>query len=137
MASNSQLPYETITHEIIGCSMKVHSFYGLGFPEVIYKRSLLVELENRNLRYRSEMEKDICYSGKFVGRRRLDLIVNEKILVEIKAIKELENSHYKQVLNYLNVFDLEVGLLINFGAESLQFKRLIRSKQSAKSSLNP
>ena len=67
----------------------------------------------------------------------MDLIVDDTVLVEIKAIRELENSHYKQVLNYLNVFDLEVGLLINFGAESLQFKRLIRSKQSAKSSSNP
>lgn len=137
MASISQLPYETITHQIIGCAMRVHSFYGLGFPEVIYKRSLLIELEDKNLRYRSEIEKDIYYSGKFVGKRRLELIVDDKISVEIKAIKELENSHYKQVLNYLNVFDLEVGLLINFGAESLQFKRLIRSKQSAKSASNP
>ena len=83
------------------------------------------------------MEKEIYYGGKFVGKRRLDLIVDDKILVEIKAIRELENSHYKQVLNYLNVFDLEVGLLINFGAESLQFKRLIRSAPSVKSSSNP
>jgi len=117
--------------------MKVHSFYGLGFPEIIYKRSLLIELEEKNLRYKSEIEKDIFYNGKFVGKRRLDLIVDDTVLVEIKAIRELENSHYKQVLNYLNVFDLEVGLLINFGAESLQFKRLIRSKQSAQSSSNP
>lgn len=137
MTSNSQLPYETITHQIIGCAMRVHSFYGLGFPEVIYKRSLLIELEDKNLRYRTEMEKEIYYGGKFVGKRRLDLIVDDKILVEIKAIRELENSHYKQVLNYLNVFDLEVGLLINFGAESLQFKRLIRSAPSVKSSSNP
>ena len=117
--------------------MKVHSFYGLGFPEIIYKRSLLIELEEKNLRYKSEIEKDIFYNGKFVGKRRLDLIFDDTVLVETKAIRELENSHYKQVLNYLNVFDLEVGLLINFGAESLQFKRLIRSKQSAKSSSNP
>ena len=127
---STQLQHGNITQLIIGCAMKVHNFYGHGFPENIYHRSIIIELENLGLRFKSEMEKDIFYNGVYIGKRRLDLLVEEKVLVEIKAIKEIDNSYYKQVLNYLKVFDLEVGLLINFGADSLQFKRLIRTKEN-------
>ena len=110
--------------------MKVHSHFGLGFPEVIYKRSLLIELEKNRLSYQSEIDKDIYYEGRFIGKRRLDLIIDDKILVELKAISEVDKNCSNQVINYLNIFDMEVGLLLNFGSESLQFKRFALSQKN-------
>jgi GxxExxY protein len=126
----SHLKYSDLTQKIIGCAMKVHSHFGVGFPETVYKRSLIIEFEKINLKYRSEIEKEIYYEGIFIGKRRLDLIIEEKILVELKAINEVDKRYFNQVINYLNVFDLEVGLLINFGSDSLQFKRLVGQKKN-------
>jgi GxxExxY protein len=117
--------YSATTERIIGCAMKVHSFFGPGFPEVIYQRSLLLELEKAGVKCRAEIEKDVYYEDAFVGKRRLDIVVEDNILLELKAIAELDNSCYNQILNYLRVFNLEVGLLINFGTASLQFKRFV------------
>ncbi|RYF87315.1 MAG: GxxExxY protein [Chitinophagaceae bacterium] len=124
------LQYGDITERVIGCAMKVHRHFGLGFPEAIYKRSLLIELDKNRLNYRSEVEKDIYYEGNFIGKRRLDLIIEEKVLIEIKAISDLDKTNYNQIINYLNIFDLEVGLLLNFGTESLQFKRFINNRRN-------
>jgi GxxExxY protein len=121
------LKYHEITENTIGCAMKVHRFFGLGFPEIVYKRALMIELEKLGLKFRHEVEKDIIYEGKCIYKRRLDLIVEDVVLVELKALKEVDNSEYNQILNYLRVFNLEVSLLINFGTPSLQFKRLINS----------
>lgn len=121
------LKYHEITEKIIGCAMKVHRYFGFGFPEIVYKRALIIELEKLGLKFRQEVEKDIFYEGNCIYKRRLDLIVEDVVLVELKALKEVDNSEYNQILNYLRVFKLEVGLLINFGAPSLQFKRLISS----------
>src|SRR5690349_12315342 len=119
--------YGDITEKIIGCAMHVHSYFGLGFPEIIYKRSLMLELEKLGFECKSEFEKDVYYREHFVGKRRLDLIVNNKVLIELKAVSQVENSCYNQIINYLKIFDFEVGLLLNFGAESLQFKRFVNS----------
>ena len=121
------LKYHELTEKIIGCAMKVHRHFGLGFPEIVYKRTLIIELEKIGLKLKQEIEKDIIYDDQLIYKRRLDLIVEDVILVELKAIKEVDNGDYNQILNYLRVFKLEVGLLINFGAPSLQFKRLINS----------
>ena len=121
------LKYHDLTEKIIGCAMKVHRYFGLGFPEIVYKRALIIELEKIGLRLKQEIEKDIIYEQKPIYKRRLDLIVEDVILVELKAIKEVDDGNYNQILNYLRVFKLEVGLLINFGGASLQFKRLINS----------
>jgi GxxExxY protein len=129
----SNLIHSEITQKIIGCAMQVHSNFGLGFSEIIYKRSLIIELGKTGLNCRSEFEKDIYYKNQFIGRRRLDLIVEDKILVELKAISELEKNCYNQIINYLNIFEFEVGLLMNFGTESLQFKRFVNSSRKAKS----
>ena len=110
--------------------MKVHRFFGSGFPEIIYKRALRIELEKINLNYTSEVEKDIYYEDRFIGKRRLDLFVNDVVLVELKAISEVDKNCYNQVINYLKVFNLEVGLLLNFGAESLQFKRFTNTRKN-------
>ena len=121
------LKYRELTEKLIGCAMKFHRYFSLGFPEIVYKRALIIELEKIGLKLKQEIEKDIIYEEKLIYKRRLDLIVEDVILVELKAIKEVDAVDYNQILNYLRVFKLEVGLLINFGGESLQFKRLINT----------
>ncbi len=100
---------------------------GNGFQEVIYQRALAYEMSQRDLAFQREIEQDIYYKelSKPIGRRRADFVVENKVLVELKAIKEIEDVHLAQVLNYLKAYRLEVGLLINFGSKSLTFKRLV------------
>jgi GxxExxY protein len=124
------LKYNELTEKIIGCAMKVHRYFGLGFPEIVYKRALMIELEKIGLIFKQEVEKDIIYEGKLIYKRRLDLIVENIVLLELKALKEVDNGDYNQIINYLRVFGMEVGLLLNFGLPSLQFKRFINSKIS-------
>ena len=112
--------------------MKVHGYFG-GFPEIIYKRTLMIELQKTSLTYNSEIEREIFYEERIIGKRRLDLLVENDILVELKAVTEINNGSYAQIINYLRVFNIEVGLLLNFGSRSLQFKRFVNTKQSAKS----
>jgi GxxExxY protein len=126
-------PYSHITEKIIGCAMKVHSHFGLGFPEIIYKKSLILELEKAGLRYDNEIEREVWYDYQVIGKRRLDLIVENKVLIELKAVSELDSRALNQITNYLNVFDIEVGLLLNFGMKSLQFKRFVNTRKSTKS----
>lgn len=119
--------YSDLTEKIIGCSMKVHSFLGNGFPEVIYQRSLAFELEKSGINFKRELEQDIYYDNIKVGTRIVDFLIEDRVLVELKALGEINENHYSQVLNYLKAYKLEIGLLINFGAKSLQFKRFINS----------
>jgi GxxExxY protein len=123
----SDLKFSDLTRTIIGCCMKVHTNLGMGFPEKIYQRCLVLELKGLGLKYELEVDKPVHYLGKVIGRKRLDLLVENKVLVEIKAVSEIDKVYYNQVLNYLKIFGLEVGLLINFGKQSLEFKRLIYS----------
>jgi GxxExxY protein len=121
------LKYKDITEKIIGASFEVHKFLGNGFQEVIYQRSLAWEMDQAGLTFAREIEQDIYYKELIhpIGTRRADFVVEEKVLVELKAIKELDDVHLAQVLNYLKAYILEVALLINFGSRSLTFKRLI------------
>jgi GxxExxY protein len=132
-----QYKFADITEKIIGCAMKVHRYFGLGFPEIIYQRALIIELGKLDLKCRSEVEKDIYYEEKFIGKRRLDIIVEDKVLVELKAVSEIDKSSYNKIVNYLNVFKIEVGILLNFGCESLQYKRFIHSRDHQRNSSNP
>lgn len=116
--------YEDITRRIIGCAMKVHSFLGNGFQEVIYQRALAIEMDSDGLYYEREKEMPIIYKERNIGTRRVDFFVENRIMVELKAVIELEDVHLAQGKNYLEAYNMEVGLLINFGARSLQFKRL-------------
>jgi GxxExxY protein len=116
--------YADVTEKIIGASMKIHRYLGNGFQEVIYQRCLEIELKNLGLNFEREKNQSIFYEGIAVGTRRVDFLVEEKIFIELKAITQLENVHLAQAINYLEAFELEVGLLINFGATSLQFRRL-------------
>jgi GxxExxY protein len=92
---------------------------------VIYKRALLIELKKIPLKCAAEIEKAIFYESELIGKRRLDVLVQENVLVELKALAEFDNGCYAKIINYLRVFDIDVGLLLNFGARSLQFKRFI------------
>ena len=123
----AELKYKDITEKILGASFDVHGFLGNGFQEVIYQRALAWEMTQRNLVFAREIEQDIFYKNlpEPIGTRRADFVVEGKILVELKAIKELEDVHMAQALNYLKAYKLEVGLLINFGSKSLTFKRLV------------
>lgn len=127
MSENELYKYKSITNEIIGASFEVHSFLGNGFQEVIYQRALAYELSKRNLTYAREIDQNIYYKEleKLIGTRRVDFIVEGKVLVELKAIDKLDNIHYSQILNYLKAYQLEVGLLINFGSKSLNYKRFV------------
>lgn len=120
--------YEVLTKEIIGAAMKVHSYLGNGFQEVIYQRCLAIELEKRGLGFQREMEMTIYYEGINVGTRRVDFFVENKIMVELKATKQLEDVHLNQAMNYLEAYKMEIGLLINFGGKSLEFKRVHNNK---------
>ena len=120
--------YADITEKIIGASMRVHVTLGNGFQEVIYQRALAIELEELGIDFKREMEMPIYYKGRRIGERRVDFYVADKIMVELKAIINLENVHLAQAKNYLEAYNIEVGLLINFGAASLQFKRLGNTK---------
>jgi len=117
-----------ITRTIIGCAMKVHSHLGCGFFENIYQKSLQIELKRVGVRFTREVEMPIYYQTEVVGSRRVDFLVEEKIPVELKAVSVLEAQHLAQAKNYLEAYKLRVGLLINFGSKSLEFKRLINSK---------
>jgi len=122
-----ELKYKDITEKIIGASFEVHKFLGNGFQEVIYQRALAWELSQAGLSFAREIEQDIFYKKLIepIGTRRADFVVEGKVLVELKALVELEDVHLAQVLNYLKAYKLEVGLLINFGSKSLAFKRLV------------
>ena len=123
----TELKYKDITEKIIGASFEVHKFLGNGFQELIYQRALAWELAQAGLSYAREIEQEIYYKELLepIGTRRADFVVEGKVLVELKAIIELEDVHLAQVLNYLKAYRLEVGLLINFGSKSLTFKRLV------------
>jgi len=117
---------DELTYKIIGCAMRVHNTLGNGFQEVIYQRCLAIELDKLSINYEREKEMPIFYEGIEVGTRRADFIVEEKVMIELKAIIQLEDVHLAQGLNYLTAYNLEKGLLINFGSTSLQIKRLFK-----------
>ena len=124
----SELKYKKITQKIIGASMKVQSKLGNGFQEVIYQRALAIQLEEEGVSFQREFNMPIFYNEKQIGERRVDFLIEGKIAVELKAITKLEPVNFTQARNYLEAYNLEVGLLINFGAISLDFKRIENPK---------
>ncbi len=118
--------HSDLTRKIIGCAMEVHRTLGNGFQEVIYQRALEIEMAQQGLAFSREHEMDIFYKGVKIGNRRVDFFVEGKVMVEIKAVIGLEDVHLAQAINYLEAYGLEVGLLLNFGSRSLQFKRVMK-----------
>ena len=123
-----QYKYSEQTGRIIGCSFEVHKILGNGFQEVIYQRALAYEMNLQRLSYSREHEMHIFYKGEIMGTRRVDFLVEGLISVEIKAATLLDDTHLAQAINYLEAYNLEIGLLINFGSKSMEFKRLINAK---------
>lgn len=115
---------EELTYTIIGCSMKVHNELGNGFQEVIYQRCLEIEFNKAELHFGREIEQEIYYDDQIVGTRRADFVVENRVIVEIKAVIDLQDVHLAQAKNYVVAYDFSVGLLINFGSTSLQFKKI-------------
>ena len=127
---NPQYLHSELTGKIIGCAMEVHRILGNGFQEVIYQRALAIEMLAQGLDFTREHEMKIYYKGVDIGSRRVDFFVEEKVMVEIKAVIQLEDVHLAQAINYLEAYGLEVGLLLNFGARSLQYKRIMKPSRN-------
>ena len=123
--------YSELTGKIIGAAMEVHKYLGNGFQEVVYQRALSIELNMQNIAHEREKKMPLQYKGFDIGTRRVDFFVDEKIMVEIKAVKELEDVHLAQAINYLEAYKMEIGLLINFGNTSLQFKRVMKPNKKS------
>ena len=120
--------YSELTSKIIGCAMSVHKIIGNGFQEVIYQRALAIEMNLAGIEFSREFEMPIFYREEQIGTRRVDFLIDGLIAVELKAITKLEDVHLAQAINYLEAYNLEIGLLINFGEISLNFKRLTNKK---------
>jgi GxxExxY protein len=119
---------DELTYRIIGCAMKVHATLGNGFQEVIYQRALVIEMRKAELHFARELEMPIYYDNVNIGTRRVDFLVEESVMVELKAEIAMEDVHLAQGLNYLVAYKLDKGLLLNFGARSLEVKRLRHPK---------
>ena len=115
-----------ITGKIIKCAQKVHAFLGNGFQEVIYQRALEIEFSREGLKFEREKEMDIFYEGALIGNRRVDFLVDGDIMVELKALTKLEEVNVAQLINYIEAYKVKIGLLINFGAKSLEIRRYIK-----------
>ena len=128
MIVNNAYKYSELTSKIIKCAMTVHAALGNGFQEVIYQRALDIEMRLANIFFQREYEMPIFYREQPIGTRRVDFLVEGIISVELKAITKLEDVHFAQAINYLEAYNLEIGLLLNFGETSLNIKRLTNKK---------
>ena len=126
--TNEKYPLSELTGKIIKCAIEVHKYLGNGFQEVIYQRALAIEFTVQNVAFEREFEMALFYKGEQIGTRRVDFFVEGKVMVELKAVIQLEEVHLAQAINYLEAYKMEVGLLINFGSRSLDFKRVMNKK---------
>ena len=125
---NTNYKHSELTSKVIGCAMRVHSALGNGFQEVIYQRALQIEMSLANIPFSREFEMPIYYKNQHIGTRRVDFLVEGILSVELKAVSKVEDVHFAHAINYLEAYNLETGLLINFGERSLNFKRLNNKK---------
>jgi GxxExxY protein len=119
------LVHKELAFEIVGAAMEVHSVLGPGFPEAVYQKALEREMTLRSISYTSQQHIEVSYKGAMIADYYLDLVVDGKIDVELKAVGELSPIHYDQVISYLKASGLMLGLLVNFGEASLRFKRIV------------
>jgi GxxExxY protein len=123
-----EFPFKELTYKVIACAMEVHRVMGPGFQEYIYQRALAIEMKNAGIKFQEEFEIPIHYKGEMIGLRRVDFWIENTVSLEIKARTELDNTHLAQAINYIEASNVSTGLLINFGAGSLQFKRIHNRK---------
>ena len=124
------MEHKDLTRKIIGCAMEVYKHMGNGFQEVIYQRALAIEMQIQDIEFSREHEMQLQYKSHDIGTRRVDFFVQDKIMVEIKSVINLEDIHLAQAMNYVEAYNLKIGLLINFGSKSLQFKRVHNNNKS-------
>jgi GxxExxY protein len=117
--------FEELSGRIIAAAIDVHKELGPGFLESVYQRAMEVALEHRGIPFERQKEITVCFESVDVGVHRLDLVVEEEIIVELKAVKALEDTHFAQLKSYLRATDLQVGLLLNFNAPTLVVKRVV------------
>ncbi|MGB7062574.1 MAG: GxxExxY protein [Candidatus Zixiibacteriota bacterium] len=120
-----QIPHQDLTYEIIGAAMEVHSQVGPGYKEEIYQKALEIELRNRKLEFEPQKTVEVKFKGEMIGLQILDFLVDGKVVVEIKSLSHLDSTHEAQLISYLKATGSEVGLLINFGAKKLEYKRIL------------
>ena len=130
MYINNKYKHSEITGRIIKCSIKVHNKMGSGFKEHIYQRALMIELEKERLNFVREHEMDVYYDDQIIGKRRVDFLIENVVIIELKAVTKLEDIFKNQIINYLEVSNLDIGMLINFGKAKLEFKRFINEKNN-------
>ncbi|MFH1661475.1 MAG: GxxExxY protein [Candidatus Falkowbacteria bacterium] len=129
--NSNNYKYSDITGKIIKASIEVHKKLGCGFKEAIYQKALAKEMNKLNLNFLKEVAMEIQYDDEIIGSRRVDFLVERKILIELKALEKLEDVHQVQLLNYLKIYKLEVGLLINFGSlKQIEIKRLVITERT-------
>jgi GxxExxY protein len=133
MSVDNKYKHSALTSKIIGCAIEVHKHLGNGFQEVIYQRALAIEFSLQDIAFEREFEMPLYYKEEQIGTRRVDFFVEGIVMVEIKAIIMLEDVHLAQAINYLEAYNMEVGLLIKFGSKSLQFKRVMNKKNQSPS----
>lgn len=126
---------DDLTRKIIGCAYKVHNTLGCGFLEKVYENALRIELEKLGLRVRQQEPINVLYDGRVIGNFYADLWVNERVVIELKAVQAIAKEHELQLVNYLTATVVEVGLLLNFGS-SVQVRRKFRAYQPKGSLLN-
>lgn len=119
---------DKLTYAVIGCAMTVHNIMGPGFQEVIYQRCMAIEMHKVGIEFQREKEQVVYYDGLEVGMRRADFVIEDKLILELKALVELEDVHLAQAKNYTVAYDFPKGLLINFGSKSLQYKLMFNPK---------
>lgn len=129
MAEKVNLIHKNTTGKIIGLAMEIYNQLGRGFLESVYEEAFVYELELNEINFKRQEPMDVYYKGKKIKQFVCDLLIEDKVIVELKAIKKITDSDIAQTINYLNAAKYEIGLLINFGAESLEFKRLIKTNQ--------
>jgi GxxExxY protein len=133
MSVDNKYKHSALTSKIIGCAIEVHKHLGNGFQEVIYQRALAIEFSIQDIAFEREFEMPLYYKEEQIGTRRVDFFIEGIVMVEIKAIIMLEDVHLAQAINYLEAYNMEVGLLIKFGSKSLQFKRVMNKKNQSPS----
>ena len=126
--AEADLLYSDLTRKIIGVAMEVHSRLGCGFLESVYEEAMAVELDLCGLKYERQKAIEVFYRGRKIKQFVCDILVEEKVLIELKAVKELKDVEHAQILNYLKATGLKLGFLINFGKKSLDYKRFIKEK---------
>ncbi len=127
--SHSSLKFGSITEAIIGCAFEVINELGVGFLESVYEKALAIALQDKGLKVQCQHAIQVDFRSRVVGDFYADLFVEEKVIVELKAVKAIVPEHEAQVINYLKATGIEVGLLINFGSPKIEYKRFTRSKR--------